>query len=281
MHREPYTKGFLKIKSLKYIAYQLSCGAVTNLAENNPTQQANPPKIPYNPGTKSYLVAQMLIEGKKDDDTIIREVGVEKGTLWTVKSKLRRLGIIPPKSAKTPTNLTAQQKNVKTDESSSLTEDANLKTQLGQQLAANSPELVRQVAEQAAKLVTEAIRSEFAEILKGKNPENALHNGNPQSSTTQPASLQGTLPIEAEDVEVIGEKVNYKVALNPEIFWRYNVFKAEVERRGRKWNGSFSDFLDLATKDILAVYGIHPTVVAMKGKKLLVELPVNVEESAS
>ena len=26
-----------------------------------------------------------------------------------------------------------------------------------------------------------------------------------------------------EDVEVVGEKVNYKVALNPEIFYRYNV----------------------------------------------------------
>jgi hypothetical protein len=36
----------------------------------------------------------MLLEGKKDDDTICKEVGVEKKTLWTVKSRLRGLGVI-------------------------------------------------------------------------------------------------------------------------------------------------------------------------------------------
>jgi hypothetical protein len=34
------------------------------------------------------------------------------------------------------------------------------------------------------------------------------------------------LPI--EDVQLAGEKVNYCIALNPEIFFRYNVFKASI-----------------------------------------------------
>jgi hypothetical protein len=88
----------------------------------------------------------------------------------------------------------------------------------------------------------------------------------------------GVVSLPMEEVEVVGEKVNYKVALNPEIFHRYNTFKAEVTRRGKKWEGDFSDFLDLATKDILAVYGIYPTTVTLRGRKLLVELPFETEE---
>jgi len=217
------------------------------LTEPPSGQQSEKVKLPYNPGSKSYLVAQMLLEGKKDDDTICKEVGVEKKTLWTVKSRLRRLGLISGEKPPTPR------------ETPHVAPPANK--------PAESPSSTPQQLQLPQQLVEEVARR-VVELLKGGN----------QQSSKPPVEA---VPLEAEDVEVVGEKVNYKVALNPEIFWRYNVFKAEVERRGRKWDGTFSDFLDLATKDILAVYGIHPTVISMKGRKLLVELPVNVEEAGA
>lgn len=114
-------------------------------------------------------------------------------------------------------------------------------------------------------------------MIAKKVAEILAQQGVGQTQTAEPPSELPAAVLPFEDVEIMGEKVNYKVALNPEIFWRYNVFKAEVERRGRRWEGSFSDWLDLVTKDILRVYGIHPTVVSMKGRKLLVEIPVEVE----
>jgi hypothetical protein len=52
-----------------------------------------------------------------------------------------------------------------------------------------------------------------------------------------------------EEVEVVGEKVNYKVALNPDVFWRFNVFKAQNQRltsmgKAKPFQGDFSDFLN-------------------------------------
>ena len=212
------------------------------MAEPNPTQPSKPLRLPYNPGSKSYLVAQMLLEGKKDDETICKEVGVKRKTLWTVKSRLRRSGFIDSENI-TPQDAPHEMPSANKQPNSNIE-------------APSSTPHSQQLVEEVARRVLELLRNE-----------------NPQRST-RPAEV---LPLEAEDVEVVGEKVNYKVALNPEIFWRYSVFKAEAERRGRQWNGSFSDFLDFATKDILAVYGIHPTVLSMKGKKLMVELPVEVE----
>jgi len=239
------------------------------LAETNPTQPSKPIKIPYNPGSRSYIVAQMLLEGKKDDDTICKEVGVEKKTMWTVKAKLRRLGLIAPRT-KTPE--TPQETLLKTSqpalhEPTSIGKESNPNVEVPSANPTPTPTPTQQAQQPPQQLVEEVARR-VVELLKTENP---------LFSKRSDARSEGVPPLEAEDVEVIGEKVNYKVALNPEIFWRYNVFKAEAERRGRPWNGSFSDFIDLATKDILAVYGIHPTVLSMKGKKLMVELPVEVE----
>jgi hypothetical protein len=66
-----------------------------------------------------------------------------------------------------------------------------------------------------------------------------------------PDKLPGT-PVPGEDVEVIDEKINYRVKLNPEIFYRYSVFKARTEQLGNEWKGDFSDYLDMATKDLLS-----------------------------
>lgn len=83
----------------------------------------------------------------------------------------------------------------------------------------------------------------------------------------------GVYDFPGEDIEIIGEKVNYKVALNPAIFSRYDKFKAVVKRRGKEWTKDFADFLDMSTKDILAVYGIYDTVVEFRDGRILVEVP--------
>jgi hypothetical protein len=222
----------------------------------------------------------MILEGKKDDETICREVGVEKKTLWTVKSKLRRLGYIAPRTKiaqspqETPRETPQERSHTETrqesleyapHETSPINKPSNPTTPPPSPTP--TPTLTPQTQQLPQELVEEVARR-VVELLKGEN-ESRTKRSEPRE--------EGVLPLEAEDVEVVGEKVNYKVALNPEIFWRYSVFKAEAERRGRKWDGTFSDFLDIATKDILAVYGIHPTVLSMKGKKLMVELPVEVE----
>jgi hypothetical protein len=212
----------------------------------------------------------MLLEGKKDDDTICKEVGVEKKTLWTVKAKLRRLGYIAPRKKKTRRKTPQDRQDFETPQKTPQIaphESPPMDKPSYPPTPTPTPTPSQQGQQTQQQLVEEVARR-VLELLKSENPLSSKHSD---------ARPDGVPPLEAEDVEVVGEKVNYKVALNPEIFWRYNVFKAEAERRGRQWNGSFSDFLDLATKDILAVYGIHPTVLSMKGKKIMVELPVEVE----
>lgn len=82
-----------------------------------------------------------------------------------------------------------------------------------------------------------------------------------------------------EDIEVVGEKVNYKISLNPSIFSRYDKFKAVVLRRGKEWTGDFSDFIDMSTKDVLAIYGIYDTVVEFRDGRILVEIPAEVNRN--
>jgi pyruvate/2-oxoglutarate dehydrogenase complex dihydrolipoamide acyltransferase (E2) component len=86
----------------------------------------------------------------------------------------------------------------------------------------------------------------------------------------------GATPM-GEEVEVKGEKINYKVALNPEIFFLYSIFKAEAERKGNKWDGDFGDFLYMAAKDLLTVHGLRPAVVAVKEGTLMLKMPVEEE----
>lgn len=87
--------------------------------------------------------------------------------------------------------------------------------------------------------------------------------GNPSGITDFPG----------EEIEITGEKLNYKIALNPAIFSRYDKFKAVVLRRGGNWKGDFADFIDMSTKDILAVYGIYDTVIEFRDGRILFEVP--------
>jgi hypothetical protein len=225
--------------------------------------QPSNPKIPFREGTKKYLLAKRLIAGDEDDELICRELGIKKATLWNVRSELRKLGLLKRGNSETPPTQSPHQNTEKTDSpQSSPNPQQTLESEPKQK-----PNPTSELPELSSELISEIARKVADYLGKEENPK------------AKP--LSGVMPLEAEDVEVVGEKVNYKVALNPEIFWRYSVFKAEAERRGRQWNGSFSDFLDLATKDILAVYGIHPTVLSMKGKKLMVELPVEVERETA
>jgi hypothetical protein len=93
---------------------------------------------------------------------------------------------------------------------------------------------------------------------------------------TQPITVP-FVPV-GEEVEVVGDKINYKVALNPEVFYLYNVFKAEVKRRGKEWKGTFGDFVYMAIRDVLKMHGIIPTVLVLKRGQLFARLKVESED---
>jgi len=94
------------------------------------------------------------------------------------------------------------------------------------------------------------------------------------SSLNSSGGLSGIYDFPGEEIEVTGEKLNYKIALNPAIFSRYDKFKAIVLSRGLKeWKGNFADFIDMSTKDILAFYGIYDAVVEYRGGRLLFDVP--------
>lgn len=83
------------------------------------------------------------------------------------------------------------------------------------------------------------------------------------SGTAPSGRPSGVTDFPAEDVEVVGEKLNYKLALNPAIFSRYDRFKAIVKKRGKTWTGDFSDYIEMCTKDLFTIFGIHEMVVEM------------------
>ena len=83
----------------------------------------------------------------------------------------------------------------------------------------------------------------------------------------------GIIDFPGEVIEIVGEKVNYKVALNPEIFSTYNKFKAICAKRGTPWNKDFSDFLMYSVRDAMAIHGIYDAVVEFRGGRLLFDVP--------
>lgn len=50
--------------------------------------------IPYPVGTKKYDIAVRLISGKNDVNKIANELGVSISTVYTVRSNLRRMGLL-------------------------------------------------------------------------------------------------------------------------------------------------------------------------------------------
>jgi hypothetical protein len=83
---------------------------------------------------------------------------------------------------------------------------------------------------QIDRIVEDAMRR-TAEAL---NPGGASSGDVPEKG---PPGVE--LPI--QNVDVIAEKVNFRLSLDPEIFFRYNVFKARVKALGKEWDGTISD----------------------------------------
>ncbi len=96
---------------------------------------------------------------------------------------------------------------------------------------------------------------------------------NGYSPTGQPSGITN---FPGESVEIIGEKINYKVALDPQIFSTYNKFKAISTKRGTPWDGDFSDFLMMSVKDAMSIHGIYDAIIEVKGNKILFEMPAGV-----
>lgn len=104
---------------------------------------------------------------------------------------------------------------------------------------------------------------------------NMLNPGSPQEED------KGQLPkgaVPFEDVELTGDTYLYKIRVNPEIFYWWNVFKAQNKRlseagKAKPFMGDFSDFVDLAIHTLLGVFKIYPTVIHGGEGKMLVEIP--------
>lgn len=263
------------------------------MAQGN--DQKQPPsnrKNPYKEGTRSFLVAEALMAGETDKGKIVRQLGVMMDTVYNVTSELRRRGIkvamheihkfyapadlgagessgvgdpsahgVMPSGTGAPEPVTPP-----ADPSSGAPAIQAPVTPQGRSPSSESPSVtsrapsVRQPAEiDYPRLAQEVVKA----MAQGE-------------AGVQPTPPGKEAPV--EDVELIGEKVNYKIALNPEIFYRYSIFKAQAARMGRQWNGSLSDWIDLCTKDILAHYGMYPTVMYSKGRTMMIEVPVTQEE---
>jgi hypothetical protein len=126
--------------------------------------------------------------------------------------------------------------------------------------------LVDELADDVIPRVVERIRKE----VKIDQPMQVA------SPVAQPSAVP-FVPV-GEEVEVVGDKINYKVALNPEVFHLYNIFKAEVRRRGREWKGTFGDFVYMAIRDVLKMHGIIPTVLVLRKGQLFARLKVESED---
>ncbi len=101
---------------------------------------------------------------------------------------------------------------------------------------------------------------------------------NPLFSGYVPAGTpRGISDFPGEVIEVIGEKVNYKVALDPEIFSTYNNFKAICIKRGTNWDKDFSDFLMMSVRTAMSMYGIYDMVVEVRDSQILFDMPVGVK----
>jgi hypothetical protein len=80
-------------------------------------------------------------------------------------------------------------------------------------------------------------------------------------------NLPQDVQLPLEDVQLAGEKVNYRIALNPEIFFRYSVFKARVKALGRTWDAARSLCV---TRNllVLSLWGFLGTVFSYNPRQL-------------
>jgi hypothetical protein len=115
-------------------------------------------------------------------------------------------------------------------------------------------------------------------------PEEPIKQGVEAAQPVQPATLPaeragqpaGEASLESKAVElgevldIEADAVQVRLRMDPVVFYLYEIFKAETRRRGNEWKGDLGDFLCMAAKDALAVHGIYPSVVTLKGGQMAV-----------
>jgi hypothetical protein len=70
--------------------------------------------------------------------------------------------------------------------------------------------------------------------IVGEAMKQVVESISPEVKPVENLPQEVQLPI--KDVQLAGEKVNYRTALNPGIFFRYSVFKVRVASPGREWD---------------------------------------------
>jgi hypothetical protein len=83
-------------------------------------------------------------------------------------------------------------------------------------------------------------KSDVVEIVSeavGEAMRKLIESISPETKPVEPPTPQN-VQLPKENVQLAGEKVNYRIALNPEIFFRYSVFKARATSLGNKWEGT-------------------------------------------
>jgi hypothetical protein len=218
------------------------------------------PTNPYKEGTKKFLVAQRLIAGERDRKKIAREVGVSVDTTYTVVSDLRAHGYsigasgnsksTPPAPPAPPAPFSpAHQQSPPSEIEETLTEDGTQESYSPGNMVGDvedeekyvpgdvserktTPRVTtRRVPQQQSPGVymTKEQIDQIVEQAMQRTAE-ALTGGN---RSVEDIPQQGIdLPIETVITDT--EKVNLRLSLDPEIFFRYNVFKARVKSlRGR------------------------------------------------
>lgn len=315
----------------------------------------------YGVGTKRYLAAQKIIaevikDPKKeiDDEKFSQETRIEKGTIQSVKSDLRKLGFPIVKNARgnkrrkipnapvTPAKAIAE-----TPAEASLTPSTTStpSKSFSEKLSENAPATVippKTPAEETAKaivdpfapqevkedtgkaspvtatpprsiedekkLIREAIQ-EFAEQY-GLQPKGKEETIAPVPPTKPPKNdgeedakrddkiaervsekiiqkLMGGSQEKTEDgviqeeVEITGDRIKWSGFIDPEVWMRYNIFKAVSAQQGKKWEGTLGDFFNIATRDVITSHGYYPTVIRTKGNKALIEFPINQDQGDS
>ncbi|MCJ7632050.1 hypothetical protein MUP77_06605 [Candidatus Bathyarchaeota archaeon] len=254
---------------------------------------------PFPENTDKYRIAKALIEGETNRVKMVRELGVSINTIYNVTGDLTTKGyvlaiqqkpkkpITPSSSSSTSSHRTHQRLvpgDFSSEESSEFTQNEDDETSENgvENLTGDTRQLTGELRNEE---MSESRRRRISPV-SDKNisvtPESlrAMMKGI-MLEMSRPAEVEKLpgISVPVEEVELVGEKINYKVALNPEIFYRYSVFKARAEALGNKWDGDFSDFLDIATKDVLTVHGLYPTVLTVgKSGKMLVEIPMSAQQ---
>jgi hypothetical protein len=202
-------------------------------------------ELPWPKDTDKYKVGKALIAGETDRNKMIRELGVSVNTIYNVTAELTANGYVlaihqkkrippPPHPLSTSTSHYSSQSLQTTPNSlSELTPEqinALLKllspprgdsgeNKLGEKTSPEtSPEIspAATPAQNPPQDLVKLLAVEVVKVLGVKAPEGQQLHGQ---------------PVPFEDVEIVGEKVNYKVALNPEVFYRYSVFNALLNLR--------------------------------------------------